>query len=114
MHDPGFTLLLDRGLIIARRGGLDGMFIFDGRDGMVKPFSLDFYAYRWGGEWAIWEPEVSEGKSGRSLLWLYFAIVAQLNLSARGNQGTILDFTNQVARDFPMVLKSGLRTAEKW
>lgn len=114
LEDPGLTLLLDRGLIIGRRGHAEAFFVYAGRDGVNKPYALEFLSHRSGGEWAIWEPETPENRCGRALLWLYFAVVAQLNWAVRGNQGTIRDFTNQVARDFPMVLKQPLATATKW
>ena len=114
LQDPGLTLLLDRGLIIGRAGTLEDIFVFNGRDGANKPFALDFLSYRNAGEWGFWQPESPGERSGRALLWLYFAIMAQLNWAARGNQGSIRDFTNQVSRDFPMVLKSPLKSTAKW
>jgi hypothetical protein len=112
--DPALTILLDRGVIIGRRGAMEEFFVYSERDGVNVPFALDFLSFRSSGEWAIWEPEVKDNKSGRALLWLYFSIVAQLNWAVRGNQGTIRDFTNQVARDFPMILKTTLSAATKW
>jgi hypothetical protein len=116
VRDPGLTLLLDRGLVIARRTyDPNGLITFPGDTDDNKAPILNFYAYKaTAGEWALWEPKGYSGSAGRALLWLYFAIVAQLNWSARGNQGAIIDFTTQVARDFPLVLKSDLSTATQW
>lgn len=107
--DPGFTLLLDRGLIIGKSSGLEP-FTSDDTD----PLRLDYYSYKQSGEWGIYEPDIADSNCGRALLWLYYAIVAQLNVDVRGNQSTILDFTNQVARDFPMIRKSPLHSAASW
>jgi hypothetical protein len=114
MSDPSYTLLLDKGLIIAAYNPGSPTLRYDDRDGINKPLALDWYSYRQWGVWGIWEPESPGAGSGHALLWLYFAIVAQLNLAANGNQGTILGFTNQVSRDFPMVLKSDLQSAKDW
>ncbi len=114
--DPAYTLLLDKGLIIARRtDDPNGIITFpDDADKTGSPI-LNFYVYKSGyGEWALWRPRSTTNRSGRALLWLYFAIVAQLNLATRGNMGAIRDFTSQVVRDFPMVLQSELRTATHW
>lgn len=111
--DPALTLLLDRGLIIARRGALDSFFSDASRGREAAPV-LNFIQAQSRGQWAIWQPEEAEQRSGRALLWLYYAIVAQLNLAVRGNNGTILDFVSQVGRDFPMTLKSALTEAKGW
>lgn len=112
-RDPGFTLLLDKGLIIGRQSPMDQFFAQSSNDEPTDTL-LSFYSYKDGASWGIWEPKESLHKRGRALLWLYFAVVAQLNLSTRGNTGSIIDFTNQIARDFPMVLRSPLHTATAW
>ena len=114
--DPAYTLLLDRGLIIARRtDDPNGLVTFpDDTDETGTPI-LNFYVYKSGyGPWALWRPEGTTNRPGRTLLWLYFAIVAQLNLATRGNLGAILGFTSQVVRDYPMVLQSDLKAATHW
>lgn len=106
---PTFTLLLDRGFLIARRSIMEQFY----SQNQSVPI-LDFYGKVEQGAWAIWEPEKPERKSGRALLWVYFAILAQLNLMSRSNTGSIIDFTNQVARDFPMRLRAELKQAKTW
>lgn len=110
---PDYTLLLDRGTLIARWFDFDQIAIPEDNAEAQKP-TLDFYAYRQIGKWGVWKPDLVEHRRGRALLWLYYALVAQLNFASRGNQGSILDFTNQIQRDFPMTLHSPLETATTW
>lgn len=110
---PDYTMLLDKGLIIARRMSADDFFVSDGRDGVTKPFALDNINRRNGAGWAIWTPEGHPGDSGHALLWIYFALIAELNRPDR-SEAPIINFTDQIVYDFPMVHKSDLASATTW
>lgn len=111
---PDLTLLLDRALVIARRDTSAEIFAFGGRDGVNRPFALDNLDLRAGDDWGVWTPEGFPGDKGHTLLWFFFALVRELNQPDGGARGAILEFTDQIAIDFPMVLKSDLASATNW
>ncbi len=99
---PTYTILLDRGLVIASQSEV------------VHGPHLSFYDHRNFGPWFIFEPGTpGEYRVGRSVLWLYFSIVAHLNL-VQGNTGAILDFTNDIERRYPLVKRTSLASTTDW
>jgi hypothetical protein len=110
LHDPQLTVLLDRGLVIARRGNdLSDFIVFENEGPGVLRFSLTGE----NGPWAIWKPRSEEFRRGQVLLWLYFAMIARLN-SAESSKGFVSEFTDQIERDFPLEFQTELKTATKW
>lgn len=98
---PRYTVLLDRGLIIARK-----QLLLDGAP-------LSFYDYRNQGEFHIFEPEASgEFPSGRALLWLYFSFIA--HLTRFSGEKAIRAFTADIEYRYPMVIAAKLREADAW
>ncbi|RDS80976.1 DUF6602 domain-containing protein [Dyella psychrodurans] len=87
-----YILLLDRGLIIA--GDLD-YFEFD------NP-TIDFLQYRNVNRYQLCRPDgPDDAKAGLGLLWLYFALVAKLNLDG-GNNLRYQTFCRQIATLYPL------------
>lgn len=102
-RSPNYTILLDRGLLIASRPQI-----------LTVP-QLDFCDYRRHGEWAICEPTISNSyRRGVALMWLYFSIVAYINWTVKGNISPILEFTNDTQMQYPMMPKAILSTATAW
>lgn len=105
---PTYTVLLDRAVILANRGGMYAYF-----DGDDEP-AIDFYEHRNGHTPFLCIPEIcDESKMGRALLWLYFAIVAHTNL-CDGNMGKILAFTNDAMLSYRLRAVSPLSEIDNW
>ena len=113
---PKYTLLLDRGLILARRPPPDGR-LWVHTQGEVYEVGTDLDLYdRCGdtGPWAIYRPPSSQRQRGHALMWLYYACVARLNREDPKGPGSILNFTNQIVREFPMSYIGDLADAKAW
>ncbi|WP_165185740.1 DUF6602 domain-containing protein [Caulobacter soli] len=101
-NPPDYLIILDKGVIITRYS----------QD--FKFPSLQFHQYGFAGPWGIFSSNDESYPEGRALLWLYAAIADYLNLFAHDGEGGIAPFTQQIAKDFPLTLKSDLSSAKTW
>lgn len=107
---PQYTLLLDKGLVIARRAVADDIFT----PAAGGPPQLSFKDQPGGADWAIWEPRPGKGRSGMALMWIYFRLIDHLGKSSGGTVRPINQFTAQMRATFPLLLKSDLAAATAW
>lgn len=105
---PTYTLLLDRGVIIASRSAISELMEFDaGTTGAVG-----FYEHRGASQPTAC---ICEGTSpqGKGLLWIYFALMAFVNLT-EGNRSNFLSFTNDAMLAYPLRPIASLENLSDW
>lgn len=101
---PAYTVLLDRGIIIARQP-----LHFKPDAGPVS-----FYDQREPGIPFLCVPEIADDSvQGRVLLWLYFSMVAHTNLS-EGNVGAISAFTLDAEQSYALRAVAPLNEVHDW
>lgn len=104
---PTYTVLLDRGLIVARSSHQEGLFEFD------EPETLNPYITQHYGVPCVFAPMSDQMIMGRTLLWLYFAIAAHTNLT-EGNSRPINDFARATLDAHPLERISRLDSVAGW
>ena len=106
---PTYVVLLDSGIILARENSINRLVSFDAE----QTGQLGLYDHRQPGELCICSPStIDDYKMGRTLLWLYFALLAHTNLE-RGNRALTLDFTNDAVNKFPMRIEKRLSEVDE-
>jgi len=104
---PTYTVLLDRGIIIANQSLFYDLF------DVKESENLGFHDHQSAGEPCLYIPDNPENhnndfKAGGVLLWLYFTLMAHLNKSEQ-NQRQILAFTEHANLTYPMKKISALK-----
>lgn len=105
---PTYTVLLDRELIITDRNIVNQFLIFESE-------TVGFYDHRSPDEPYFCVPKVrDEYGQGRTLLWLYFALMAMANLAAEGNQRPIIEFTNDAVQTYALAPVAAVNQVTDW
>jgi hypothetical protein len=105
---PTYTVLLDRGVIIAFQNFAETFFEYD----EPQPLGLEDHKNR--GEACLCAPRVrDEFVRGRALLWLYLAIADHLSKTS-AKQGHILAFTHQALSTYALDKIAPLANVADW
>lgn len=92
---PYYVLLLDRGVLIASRAWAEEFVEYD------RPQPLGFYDGRNGRSPHVYRAKGEDRIKGRALLWLYFSMLAQVNLRI-GNESHALYFTKDAVNTYAL------------
>jgi len=105
---PKYIVLLDKGLIITRRSIIHD---FSGEN-PKSPLKFDEYVSP--GELCVFAPaKHDEFRSGRTLLWFYFALISFLT-RFEGGKRRISAFTDKFVDEHAMQMLTPLATLSKW
>ena len=99
---PDFIYLVDVGLVLARE---------------IKFFDTNIRSFleRGNGQWCIYGPPKGiEHSKGRTLLWIYFAVLAHVKAVTTTTQGIYAEFVQSIEHQYPLAKRKVLKGTSAW